>query len=144
MTWADFFELRSQAARAILPYFIYLSSAVAFATSSAFLVQSYAPQAFHTGIPEIKSILNGYILQNFLSGWTLLIKALGLVGFTPSIEACKLTYGQSLSVASGLSLGNEGPLVHVACSIGSIIAARFPVFKRNEGKPKEASTPIVH
>lgn len=53
MTWADYFNLRSRAAKAILPYFIYLASAVTFATSSAFLVQSYAPQAFHTGIPGI-------------------------------------------------------------------------------------------
>lgn len=41
---------------------------------------------------------------------------------------------QSLSVASGLSLGKEGPLVHVACSIGSIISQFFGVFRDNEGE----------
>jgi H+/Cl- antiporter ClcA len=64
---------------------------VAFAWSAAVLVVTYAPYAFHTGIPEIKAILNGYVLDAFLSPWTLLIKSLGL----------------ALSVASGLSLGKE-------------------------------------
>lgn len=36
-------------------------------------------------------------------------------------------------MASGLSLGNEGPLVHIACSIGSIVAGRFAVFQDNQG-----------
>lgn len=93
---------------------------VAFAVSASFLVQVYAPFAFHTGIPEIKTILGGYIIDDFLSGWTLLIKSLGL----------------PLAVASGLSLGKEGPLVHVACCIGALAMRPFDVLKRNEGKPK--------
>ena len=52
---------------------------VIFATTSSFFVQVYAPFAFHTGIPEIKTILGGYIITEFLSGPTLLIKSLGLV-----------------------------------------------------------------
>lgn len=51
VTWADLFGLHSNAARAIVSYLIYLLLAVSFATCSAVLVQSYAPQAFHTGIP---------------------------------------------------------------------------------------------
>ena len=51
MQWADYFKLRAPYAHAFVPYFVYLVSAVAFGTCSAILVQSYAPQAFHTGIP---------------------------------------------------------------------------------------------
>lgn len=76
--------------------------------------------------PEIKTILNGYILQNFFSGWTLLIKALGI----------------TLSVASGLSLGKEGPMVHVACSIGSITSKLFDVFRDNEGEDTAPDSPV--
>ncbi|KAI9433553.1 hypothetical protein H4582DRAFT_2060950 [Lactarius indigo] len=47
--------------------------------------------AFHTGIPEIKAIIGGYVFDSFLSSWTLLIKALGL----------------ALSVSSGLSWKRE-------------------------------------
>lgn len=86
--------------------------------TASFFVQIYAPFAFHTGIPEIKTVLGGYIIADFLSGWTLLIKSLGL----------------PLAVASGLSLGKEGPLVHVACCIGSLVMQPFEMLRRNEGE----------
>ena len=62
--------------------------------------------------------MGGYIIADFLSGWTLLIKSLGL----------------PLAVASGLSLGKEGPLVHVACCIGSLVMQPFEALRRNEGE----------
>ncbi|KAK4705024.1 chloride channel 3/4/5, partial [Phenoliferia sp. Uapishka_3] len=81
----------------------------------------YAPYAFHTGIPEIKTILGGYIITDFLSGWTLLIKSLGL----------------PLAVASGLSLGKEGPIVHVACCIGNLMLRPFKILRQNEARQRE-------
>lgn len=86
-------------------------------TASIF-VQVYAPFAFHTGIPEIKTLLGGYVIVDFLSGWTLLTKAVGL----------------PLAVASGLSLGKEGPMVHVACCIGNMMLRPFAVLRGNEGE----------
>lgn len=86
---------------------------------------------------EIKTILNGYILQGFLSSWTLVIKSLGLVCTKCQLHKLSLNraiFRQTLAVASGLSLGNEGPLVHIACSIGHIVASRFAVFRENEGQ----------
>lgn len=90
---------------------------VLFAVTASFFVQIYAPFAFHTGIPEIKSLLGGYIIVDFLSGTTLLIKSIGL----------------PLAVASGLSLGKEGPLVHVACCIGNLALQPFAVLRGNQG-----------
>lgn len=52
---------------------------VLFACIASILVQVYAPYAKHSGIPEIKSILGGLVISNFMSAWTLLIKSLGLV-----------------------------------------------------------------
>lgn len=52
---------------------------VTLAGTAAFLVRSFAPFAFHTGIPEMKTIVSGYIIKGYLSPWTLVIKALGLV-----------------------------------------------------------------
>jgi chloride channel 3/4/5 len=46
-----------------------------------------------SGIPEVKTILSGFVIHKFLGLKTLLVKAVGL----------------TLSVASGLSLGKEGP-----------------------------------
>lgn len=39
-----------------------------------------------------------------------------------------------LSVASGLWLGKEGPLVHVACCCANIIMRPFENLSHNEGK----------
>merc|ERR1712179_324583 len=53
--------------------------------------------------------------------WTFLIKSVAIM----------------LAVASGLSLGKEGPLVHVACCIGNILSYMFPKYGRNEAKKRE-------
>lgn len=44
-----------------------------------------------------------------------------------------------LAVASGLSLGKEGPLVHVACCCGNIFSYLFPKYSTNEAKKREVS-----
>lgn len=51
---------------------------------------------------QIKTILSGFIIRGYLGKWTLIIKSVGLI----------------LSVSAGLSLGKEGPMVHIACAIG--------------------------
>ena len=40
---------------------------------------------------------------------------------------------QSLAVASGLWLGKEGPLVHVACCCANVLVGLFGSLKANEG-----------
>ena len=52
---------------------------------------------------QIKTILSGFIIRGFLGKWTLLIKSIGIM----------------LSVAAGLSLGKEGPMVHITICIGN-------------------------
>lgn len=60
-----------------------------------------------SGIPEVKEIIQGfnYDLTNYLGVRTLLLKIAGL----------------TLVVSSGLWLGKEGPLVHVACCIINVL-----------------------
>lgn len=67
-------------------------------------------------------ILGGYVFDEFLSPRTLLIKSLCL----------------ALSVASGLSLGKEGPLVHVSCCMAYLISRLFTQFRQSEGTSKPA------
>ncbi|KAH8119432.1 clc channel [Phellopilus nigrolimitatus] len=74
-----------------------------------------------SGIPEIKTILSGFVIHGYLGGRTLFTKSVGL----------------ALSVASGLSLGKEGPFVHIACCIGNIVSRYFPKYETNEGKRRE-------
>ncbi|KAI5123892.1 hypothetical protein M0805_005708 [Coniferiporia weirii] len=74
-----------------------------------------------SGIPEIKTILSGFVIHGYLGGRTLFTKSVGL----------------ALSVASGLSLGKEGPFVHIASCIGNIVSRYFPKYETNEGKRRE-------
>uniref|UniRef100_A0A1A7Y443 Chloride channel protein n=1 Tax=Iconisemion striatum TaxID=60296 RepID=A0A1A7Y443_9TELE len=105
----------------IMNYFMYIYWALSFAFLAVCLVKVFAPYACGSGIPEIKTILSGFIIRGYLGKWTLMIKTITLV----------------LAVASGLSLGKEGPLVHVACCCGNIFSYLFPKYSKNEAKKRE-------
>jgi chloride channel 3/4/5 len=79
--------------------------------------------AKHSGIAEIKTVLGGFVMKRFMGAWTLVIKSLGLC----------------LAVASGLWLGKEGPLVHVACCCANLFVKAFPSLNTNEGKHLRAT-----
>lgn len=74
-----------------------------------------------SGVAEVKVILSGFVLHGYLGARTLTIKTLGLV----------------LSVASGLSLGKEGPYVHISTAIGNIACRLFSKYSKNDGKRRE-------
>lgn len=57
---------------------------VTFAVCAGVLVKEYSIHAKHSGIPELKTVLGGFIIQRFLSSWTLVTKSLGLVSSRPS------------------------------------------------------------
>ncbi|KAF9414233.1 hypothetical protein HW555_007776 [Spodoptera exigua] len=105
----------------IISYLFYIVWALVFAALSASLVRMFAPYACGSGIPEIKTILSGFIIRGYLGKWTLIIKVVGLI----------------LSVSSGLSLGKEGPMVHIASCLGNILSYLFPKYGRNEAKKRE-------
>jgi chloride channel 3/4/5 len=47
-----------------------------------------------------------------------------------------------LAVAAGLSLGKEGPLVHVACCCGNFFSYVFAKYHKNEAKKREVCSNI--
>ncbi|XP_067327697.1 H(+)/Cl(-) exchange transporter 5 isoform X1 [Anolis sagrei] len=122
-TWAQLLTGREEggAAAYILNYFIYVLWALLFSLLAVLLVRGFAPYACGSGIPEIKTILSGFIIRGYLGKWTLVIKTVTLV----------------LAVSSGLSLGKEGPLVHVACCCGNILCHLFTKYRKNEAKRRE-------
>jgi chloride channel 3/4/5 len=52
---------------------------ILFAACASLLVREFSPYAKHSGIPEIKTVLGGFVIRHFLGGWTLVAKTLGLV-----------------------------------------------------------------
>jgi H+/Cl- antiporter ClcA len=50
-----------------------------FATMCAVLVKNFAPYACGSGVPEVKTILSGFIIRGYLGVWTLLIKSIGMI-----------------------------------------------------------------
>ncbi|KAK7987641.1 restless-like transposase [Apiospora arundinis] len=101
--------------------FFYILFAVTFALCSSILVQEYGIYAKHSGIPEIKTVLGGFIIKRFLGVWTLITKSLGLI----------------LATGSGMWLGKEGPLVHVACCCANLFIKLFPNINNNEARKRE-------
>lgn len=73
--------------------------------------------------PQIKTILSGFIIRGYLGKWTLIIKSIGMM----------------FSVSAGLSLGKEGPFVHIASCCGNILSHLFPKYDKNEAKKREVA-----
>ncbi|CAZ85392.1 unnamed protein product [Tuber melanosporum] len=74
-----------------------------------------------SGVAEVKVILSGFVLHGYLGLKTLVVKSFALI----------------LSVASGLSLGKEGPYVHIAACVGNIACRLFSKYNRNDAKRRE-------
>ncbi|PHH74355.1 hypothetical protein CDD82_4972 [Ophiocordyceps australis] len=104
-----------------LNYFIYFVSGTLFAFVSAVLVRSFAPYAAGSGISEIKCIIAGFVMKGFLGFRTLAIKSLCL----------------PLAIASGLSVGKEGPSVHYAVCTGNVVSRLFQKYRTNASKTRE-------
>lgn len=92
-----------------LSFLVFISMAVSFAAAAAFLVKRYAPYAAGSGVPEIKTVLSGVELKGYLSLWSMVVKIIGL-GF---------------AVSSSLNLGKEGPFVHLASALASVLGSLF-------------------
>ena len=63
-----------------------ICSQVLLAACASVLVRDYAPYAKHSGIPEIKTVLGGFVIRRFMGVWTLVVKSLGLVSEFPLIH----------------------------------------------------------
>ena len=74
-----------------------------------------------SGIPEIKTILSGFVIPHFLDFKVLVVKAVGSV----------------FAVSTGMCLGKEGPFVHISGCVSYFVAMRFPKYRENGRKFRE-------
>lgn len=123
MTWPKVLGLSEDqhAADYFMSFLTYILSSLLFASLAGLLVKRFAPHARGSGIPEVKTILSGFVIKGYLGKWTFVVKTICMV----------------LVVAAGLSLGKEGPFVHIVCCIGNIISHFFPKYARNDAKKRE-------
>ncbi|KAH7641939.1 chloride channel protein 2-like [Dermatophagoides farinae] len=113
----DFFVLQCHQTRVLLydqlftyniviRYFGWITFPVLLLVFATGVVGIISPQATGSGIPEMKTILRGVILHEYLSFRTLVAKLIGL--------ACIL--------GSGLPFGKEGPFVHTCSMVATILS----------------------
>lgn len=74
-----------------------------------------------SGVPEVKTILSGFVIRRFLGSYTLCAKTIALI----------------LAIASGMALGKEGPYVHLATCVGNIMSRFFPYINENDLMKKQ-------
>ncbi|TWU77761.1 hypothetical protein ED733_008637 [Metarhizium rileyi] len=74
-----------------------------------------------SGIPEIKTILCGFVIPQYLTFKVLAVKAIGA----------------TFAVATGMCLGKEGPFVHISTCVGYLVAKHIPKFAENQRKMRE-------
>ncbi|KAK7572172.1 hypothetical protein V9T40_014644 [Parthenolecanium corni] len=91
---------------------------------SAGFVHIVAPQSIGSGIPEMKTILRGVALKEYLTFRTLVAKVVGLTA----------------TLGSGLPLGKEGPFVHISSITATLLSKLISSFKgiyENESRNTE-------
>ncbi|MCJ1479865.1 hypothetical protein MMC06_000019 [Schaereria dolodes] len=115
--WSAALGVNAPAGKYVVEYIFFIF----FAICASILVRDYAVYAKHSGIPEIKTVLGGFVIRRFMGFWTLVVKSLGLC----------------LAVASGLWLGKEGPLVHVACCCANLLMKLSTTLNDNEARKRE-------
>ncbi|CAE7246094.1 CLCN6 [Symbiodinium natans] len=90
-------------------YFVFLAFRLSLASVAGFCVCFVEPLAAGSGIPEIKSFLNGIHMPRMLDIKTLVAKAFGVM----------------FSVGAGLPCGKEGPMIHSGAICGSLTSRVF-------------------
>ncbi|XP_050726376.1 chloride channel protein 2-like isoform X2 [Eriocheir sinensis] len=80
---------------------------------SAAFCQWMAPSAAGSGIPEMKTILRGVVLKEYLTWKTLLAKMVSLAAV----------------LGSGLPLGKEGPVMHMASIVATMLTKTLRYIK---------------
>lgn len=103
-SWSHHLGIQTETGKYFFDYFIYVLYGFVMAGLAGLFVVGLAPYAAGSGIPEVKTILSGFVIRGYLGAWTLVVKSVGMV----------------LAVGAGLSLGKEGPLVHVASCCGNL------------------------
>ena len=111
-------------ANVYLQFFLWVLLPTCLILFSTGFVHVVAPQAIGSGIPEMKVILRGVVLKEYLTFKTLVAKIVGLTA----------------TLGSGMPLGKEGPFVHIASIVAALLTKLVTSFQgiyANESRKSE-------
>lgn len=136
-SWRDWLDVFEHEPVVGLDFAVYVTASIVFASAACVLSLTTLSDpgngrtntrpvytAVGSGVPEVRTILSGFVIRRFLGTYTLLIKTLALVPL----------------IASGLALGKEGPYVHLATCVGNVLLRLFPRIHNNEVRQKQILT----
>ncbi|KAK6586420.1 hypothetical protein PZA11_001477 [Diplocarpon coronariae] len=106
--WSIALHVTSAGGKWLIEYLFFILFSVCLAATASVLVKEYALYAKHSGIPEIKTVLGGFVIRRFMGTWTLVIKSLGLclaVASARKREALSAAAAAGISVAFGSPIG---------------------------------------
>uniref|UniRef100_A0A8B9KW13 Chloride channel, voltage-sensitive 1b n=1 Tax=Astyanax mexicanus TaxID=7994 RepID=A0A8B9KW13_ASTMX len=95
-----------------LQYMAWVTYPIILITFSSLFCHLVAPQAIGSGIPELKTILRGVVLKEYLTLKAFVAKVIGLTA----------------SLGSGMPLGKEGPFVHIASICAAVLSRVLSIF----------------
>uniref|UniRef100_A0A8C4S555 Chloride channel protein n=1 Tax=Erpetoichthys calabaricus TaxID=27687 RepID=A0A8C4S555_ERPCA len=96
----------------LLQYLAWVTYPVVLIIFSSVFCHLVSPQAVGSGIPELKTILRGVVLKEYLTLKAFIAKVIGLTA----------------SLGSGMPLGKEGPFVHIASICAAVLSKLMSVF----------------
>ncbi|XP_023817305.1 chloride channel protein 2 isoform X1 [Oryzias latipes] len=96
----------------LLQYLAWVTYSVVLITFSAGFTQILAPQAAGSGVPEMKTILRGVVLKEYLTFKTFVVKVISL----------------TFALGSGMPLGKESPFVHIAGLCAALLCKFMSLF----------------
>jgi chloride channel 3/4/5 len=123
VTWGLLFS-ENMFIRTVLDRFFYTLFSVLMVALSAYLVKTLCPLAKGSGIPELKTILGGFMSARLLSLTMLLVKVCALL----------------LAVGGGLCVGMESCFIHIAGCISFVVSGFFSKFRFSDAKFRELLT----
>ncbi|PVV00816.1 hypothetical protein BB560_004790 [Smittium megazygosporum] len=121
VTWGESIGVTWSIGENLIQFLSTLVDAIVFSALSTFLVTFYSPYAAGQGIAELKTIMSGFLIREFLSIKTMLIKSVSVV----------------LAVASGLQVGKEVSLVHISACATDTFSKLFPSIANSEAQQRK-------
>uniref|UniRef100_A0A8C1YSX2 Chloride channel, voltage-sensitive 1b n=1 Tax=Cyprinus carpio TaxID=7962 RepID=A0A8C1YSX2_CYPCA len=104
-----FGELKENVA---LQYLAWVSYPIILIVFASFFCHLVSPQAIGSGIPELKTILRGVVLKEYLTLKAFVAKVIGLTA----------------GLGSGMPIGKEGPFVHIASICAAVLSRVMSIF----------------